>query len=71
MDQTPDPLYPTALRVVVKTQNASVHSLQRVLSIGFNRASRLIELMEAAGVVSLPDEKNAGKRIVLTTEVPA
>ena len=48
---TTDPLYDQAVEVVRTQQRASISLVQRHLRIGYNRAARLIEAMEAAGVV--------------------
>ena len=47
-----DPLYDEAVSIVLKTRRASISSVQRQLRIGYNRAARLIEDMERAGLVS-------------------
>lgn len=47
-----DPLYNEAILIVQKSQRASISNVQRELRIGYNRAARLIESMEVAGVVS-------------------
>lgn len=47
-----DPLYDQAVGIVLKTRRASISSVQRQLRIGYNRAARLIEDMERAGLVS-------------------
>jgi S-DNA-T family DNA segregation ATPase FtsK/SpoIIIE len=47
-----DPLYDEAVAIVLKTRRASISSIQRQLRIGYNRAARLIEEMERAGLVS-------------------
>jgi S-DNA-T family DNA segregation ATPase FtsK/SpoIIIE len=47
-----DPLYDEAVGVVLKTRRASISLVQRHLRIGYNRAARLIEQMEKAGLVS-------------------
>ncbi|GAB5414416.1 MAG: DNA translocase FtsK [Congregibacter sp.] len=51
-DEEGDALYDEAVHHVTKTRRASISSVQRKLRIGYNRAARLIETMEAAGVVS-------------------
>jgi len=47
-----DPLYDQACDIVLKTRRASISLVQRHLRIGYNRAARLIEQMERAGMVS-------------------
>jgi len=64
-----DELYDQAVAIVTESRNASVSSVQRRLRIGYNRASRLVEEMEASGVVSLPAERG-GQREVLAPPPP-
>lgn len=59
-----DPLYSEAVKIVTETQRASISSVQRRLRIGYNRAARLIEAMEKAGIVSPPTHN--GDRSVLS-----
>ena len=47
-----DPLYDEAVRFVTESRRASISSVQRKLKIGYNRAARMIEAMEMAGVVT-------------------
>ena len=61
-----DPLYDEAVSIVLKTRKASISSVQRQLRIGYNRAARLIEQMEAAGIVSAPE--HSGNRTVLVPD---
>lgn len=62
-DAEQDELYDQAVAIVLKTRRATISSIQRHLRIGYNRAARLIEQMEVAGLVS-PMENN-GNRTVL------
>jgi DNA segregation ATPase FtsK/SpoIIIE, S-DNA-T family len=64
-----DPLYDEAVAFVVRTRRASISSVQRQLRIGYNRAARLVEQMEAAGLVSAMG--NNGNREVLAPPGPA
>lgn len=58
-----DPLYDQAVAIVIESRRASISLVQRHLRIGYNRAARLVEQMEVAGLVS-PMESN-GSRTVL------
>ena len=62
-DNETDPLYDEAVAFVLKTRRASISSVQRQLRIGYNRAARLIEQMEASGLVS--GMETNGNRTVL------
>lgn len=58
-----DPLYTEAVAVVIANNSASISRVQRHMRIGYNRAARLIEDMETAGIVSHMD--STGARTVL------
>ncbi len=58
-----DELYQTALEIIKSEQKASTSFLQRKLQIGYNRAARIIDMMEAEGIVSKAN--HVGKREVL------
>ncbi|WP_370298377.1 DNA translocase FtsK, partial [Pontibacterium sp.] len=62
-DDEQDPLYDEAVAFVTETRKASISSVQRKLKIGYNRSARMIEAMEAAGVVSTAGSN--GQREVL------
>jgi S-DNA-T family DNA segregation ATPase FtsK/SpoIIIE len=63
-----DELYDKAVAYVLESRRASISSVQRQLRIGYNRAARLIEDMEAQGVVSPPEHN--GQREVLAPKPP-
>ncbi|MDR3395578.1 MAG: DNA translocase FtsK 4TM domain-containing protein [Parasulfuritortus sp.] len=58
-----DPLYDEAVAIVLKTRRASISAVQRHLRIGYNRAARLIEAMEQAGLVS-PMQSNGNREVI-------
>ena len=58
-----DPLYDQAVEVVLKNRKASISLVQRHLKIGYNRAARLVEDMEKAGLVSAMS--SSGQRDIL------
>ena len=59
-----DLLYDEAVAFVLKSRRASISAVQRQLRIGYNRAARLIEQMENAGLVS-PMETNGNRSILV------
>jgi len=61
-----DPMYDQAVEIVLKTRRPSISLVQRHLRIGYNRAARLIEQMERAGLVS--SMNGAGSREVLVPD---
>ncbi|AMM25454.1 DNA translocase FtsK [Variovorax sp. PAMC 28711] len=65
-DAEKDPMYDQAVEVVLKNRKASISLVQRHLKIGYNRAARLVEDMEKAGLVS--SMSGSGQREIL---VPA
>jgi S-DNA-T family DNA segregation ATPase FtsK/SpoIIIE len=67
-DGEQDPLYDEAVRIVTESRRASVSGVQRRLKIGYNRAARLVESMEAAGLVG--QLQSNGSREVLAPPPP-
>ena len=67
-DAESDPLYDQAVRVVMDTRKASISGVQRRLKIGYNRAARMVESMEAAGLVG-PLQSNGTREILVS--IPA
>ena len=64
-DALNDPEWDKAVRVVLKTKRGSASLLQRALGVGYTRASRLLDMMSEAGIVS--DHKGSKAREVLMT----
>jgi len=67
-DDEADPLYDEAVAFVTESRKASISSVQRKLKIGYNRAARMIETMEASGVVT--EAGSNGQREVLAPPPP-
>ncbi len=67
-DAEMDELYDEAVMFVTESRKASISSVQRRFKVGYNRAARMIEDMEAAGVVSAPEGN--GSRQVLAPPAP-
>jgi DNA segregation ATPase FtsK/SpoIIIE, S-DNA-T family len=63
-DAEADPMYDQAVSVVLKTRRPSISLVQRHLRIGYNRAARLIEQMERAGLVS-PMQANGNREVLV------
>lgn len=63
-DAERDPLYDQAVEIVLRTRRPSISLVQRHLRIGYNRAARLIEAMEQAGLVS-PPEANGNRKVLV------
>jgi S-DNA-T family DNA segregation ATPase FtsK/SpoIIIE len=63
-DPENDPLYDQAVEIVLKNKRASISLVQRHLRIGYNRAARLIEAMEQAGLVSQTDSRGGREVLV-------
>jgi DNA segregation ATPase FtsK/SpoIIIE, S-DNA-T family len=61
-----DPMYDQAVEVVLKNRKASISLVQRHLKIGYNRAARLVEDMEKAGMVSAMSSN--GQREILVPQ---
>ncbi len=62
-DAESDPMYDQAVEVVLKTRRPSISLVQRHLRIGYNRAARLIEAMEKAGLVT-PMNGAGGREVI-------
>jgi len=59
-----DPMYDQAVAVVIKSRRASISFVQRQLRIGYNRSARLLEQMEAAGLISAM-QTNGNREIIV------
>jgi len=68
IDAEQDPLYDQAVQVVMDTRKASISGVQRRLKIGYNRAARMVESMESAGLVG-PLQPNGSREILVPAPV--
>jgi S-DNA-T family DNA segregation ATPase FtsK/SpoIIIE len=59
-----DALYDQAVQIVIETRKASISGVQRRLKIGYNRAARMVESMEQAGLVG-PLQSNGTREILI------
>ena len=64
-----DPLYDEAVRIVTESRNGSISGVQRRLKIGYNRAARMIEHMEAVGLVG-PLQSNGAREVIAPAPAP-
>jgi S-DNA-T family DNA segregation ATPase FtsK/SpoIIIE len=63
-----DPLFDEVAKLIVSTGQASTSYVQRKFRIGYNRAARLMDEMEQAGVVSAPEGENKPRKILLNPD---
>jgi S-DNA-T family DNA segregation ATPase FtsK/SpoIIIE len=63
-----DSLFEEAARVVVTTQQGSASMLQRKLKLGYNRAGRLVDQLEAAGIIG-PFEGSKARKVLISDEI--
>ena len=68
LDEDRDQYYEDAVRIVIETRKASISMIQRKLRVGYNRAARMVEMMEAEGLVS--PAFGCKPREVLVDELP-
>ena len=66
-DSDRDELFAEAAKIVVQTQQGSASMLQRKLKLGFNRAGRLVDQLEAAGIIG-PFEGSKGRKVLIQDE---
>jgi DNA segregation ATPase FtsK/SpoIIIE, S-DNA-T family len=64
MDPEQDALYDEAVRIVTEERKPSISYVQRRLKIGYNRAARMLEAMESAGIVG-PLQSNGGREVLV------
>jgi len=66
-DAEQDPLYDEAVKIVIQERKPSISYVQRRLKIGYNRAARLLEAMEAAGLVG-PLQPNGSREVLVPAQ---
>jgi S-DNA-T family DNA segregation ATPase FtsK/SpoIIIE len=62
-----DPLFEDAAKLIVQNQIGSTSLLQRRMKLGYNRAGRLMDQLEAAGVVG-PNQGSKAREVLIKTE---
>jgi S-DNA-T family DNA segregation ATPase FtsK/SpoIIIE len=62
-----DPLFEEAARLIVSSQVGSTSNIQRKFSIGYNRAGRLMDQLEVAGIVG-PNEGSKARQVLVMDE---
>jgi S-DNA-T family DNA segregation ATPase FtsK/SpoIIIE len=67
-DDDKDELFNEAARIVVMTQQGSASLLQRKLKLGYNRAGRLVDQLEAAGIIG-PFEGSKARKVIIPDEM--
>ena len=66
-EETEDELLNDAIELVVNAEQASASMLQRRFRIGYNRAGRLVDIMEARGIIG-PSEGSKPRRVLISKE---
>lgn len=64
-DEDVDEHYDLAVQIVTETKKASISSLQRRLKVGYNRAARMVEMMERQGIVSPPSGPRGDREVLV------
>ena len=62
-----DPMFEDAARLIIREHNGSTSMIQRKFSIGYNRAGRLMDQLEKAGIVS-PAKGSMPRKVLCTSE---
>jgi S-DNA-T family DNA segregation ATPase FtsK/SpoIIIE len=63
-----DPLFEDAAKLIVQNQVGSTSLLQRRMKLGYNRAGRLMDQLEAAGIVG-PNQGSKAREVLIKTEM--